>query len=159
MSKPTTRAIPLPAVHSFLPTGSRCERTAGVDQVFKECQGHRLAAAWAPAEYQCRAVDVRQKRGEKPGLERHPLLGTDVEQLAQHHLGIGAGTVKTHVRNLLIKLGARDRVHLVIAAYDAGLVTPPMCRILPPVRPGRVTITTMCSVIHNWQAARTRSTL
>ncbi|WP_331727233.1 response regulator transcription factor (plasmid) [Streptomyces sp. NBC_00161] len=40
------------------------------------------------------------------------------------HLGIGPGTVKTHVRNLLAKLGARDRVHLVIGAYDAGLVAP-----------------------------------
>lgn len=40
------------------------------------------------------------------------------------HLGIGPGTVKTHVRNLLAELGARDRVHLVIAAYDAGLVAP-----------------------------------
>ena len=37
------------------------------------------------------------------------------------HLGIGPGTVKTHVRNLLHKLGARDRVHLVIIAYRAGL--------------------------------------
>ncbi|MFE7394891.1 response regulator [Streptomyces sp. NPDC057582] len=39
-------------------------------------------------------------------------------------LGISPGTAKTHVANLLAKLGARDRVHLVIAAYDAGLVTP-----------------------------------
>jgi DNA-binding NarL/FixJ family response regulator len=33
-----------------------------------------------------------------------------------------AATAKTHVGRLLTKLGARDRTHLVIAAYEAGLV-------------------------------------
>ncbi|HEX5595950.1 MAG TPA: response regulator transcription factor [Micromonosporaceae bacterium] len=39
-------------------------------------------------------------------------------------LTISIKTVKTHVSNLLSKLSARDRTHLVIAAYDAGLVRP-----------------------------------
>jgi len=39
-------------------------------------------------------------------------------------LHIGPGTAKTHVRHLLTKLDARDRVHLVIIAYRAGLVDP-----------------------------------
>ncbi|MFD8598978.1 response regulator [Kitasatospora sp. NPDC059646] len=39
-------------------------------------------------------------------------------------LFIGPATAKTHVARLLAKLNARDRVHLVIAAYDAGLVSP-----------------------------------
>lgn len=33
-------------------------------------------------------------------------------------------TVKTHVSRILAKMLARDRVQLVIAAYEAGLVTP-----------------------------------
>ena len=37
-------------------------------------------------------------------------------------LYITAGTAKTHVARLLAKLGARDRVQLVITAYQAGLV-------------------------------------
>ncbi|MET7464488.1 response regulator transcription factor [Nonomuraea sp. NPDC005501] len=40
------------------------------------------------------------------------------------HLHISPGTAKAHVASLLAKLGARDRVQLVIAAYDAGLVSP-----------------------------------
>jgi DNA-binding NarL/FixJ family response regulator len=37
-------------------------------------------------------------------------------------LHMSAATAKTHVGRLLTKLGARDRTHLVIAAYEAGLV-------------------------------------
>jgi len=33
-------------------------------------------------------------------------------------------TAKTHVSRIMAKLGARDRVHLVIIAYDSGLVRP-----------------------------------
>jgi DNA-binding NarL/FixJ family response regulator len=37
-------------------------------------------------------------------------------------LCITMGTAKTHVARLLTKLDARDRVQLVINAYEAGLV-------------------------------------
>ena len=40
------------------------------------------------------------------------------------HLVISTATAKAHVARLLAKLGARDRVQLVIAAYEAGLVSP-----------------------------------
>jgi DNA-binding NarL/FixJ family response regulator len=33
-------------------------------------------------------------------------------------------TAKTHVSRILMKLGARDRVQLVVAAYEAGVVVP-----------------------------------
>jgi DNA-binding NarL/FixJ family response regulator len=39
-------------------------------------------------------------------------------------LHLAMGTVKTHVASVLAKLGVRDRVHAVIAAYEAGLVRP-----------------------------------
>ncbi len=40
------------------------------------------------------------------------------------HLSISTATAKAHVAHLLTKLGARDRIQLVIAAYEGGLVSP-----------------------------------
>jgi DNA-binding NarL/FixJ family response regulator len=37
-------------------------------------------------------------------------------------LFLGVETVKTHVRNVLAKLGARDRVQAVITAYESGFI-------------------------------------
>lgn len=38
-----------------------------------------------------------------------------------HDLFIGESTVKTHVARIQTKLGARDRVQLVVVAHRAGL--------------------------------------
>ncbi|QIY68096.1 response regulator [Streptomyces sp. RLB1-33] len=40
-------------------------------------------------------------------------------------LFITVATAKSHMSRLFTKLGARDRVHLVITAYEVGLVKPP----------------------------------
>jgi DNA-binding NarL/FixJ family response regulator len=49
--------------------------------------------------------------------------GLSNEEIAAE-LFIADTTVRTHIRHILDKLQLRDRVHAVIAAYDAGLVRP-----------------------------------
>ena len=47
--------------------------------------------------------------------------GANNTEIAEN-LHLAEGTVKTHISRLLFKLQARDRVGLVLAAYDMGLI-------------------------------------
>jgi DNA-binding NarL/FixJ family response regulator len=49
--------------------------------------------------------------------------GLSNEDIARR-LVLSPATVKTHVNRAMMKLGARDRAHLVVFAYEAGLVRP-----------------------------------
>jgi DNA-binding NarL/FixJ family response regulator len=39
-------------------------------------------------------------------------------------LYVGESTIKTHVKRILMKLALRDRVHVVVFAYETGLIAP-----------------------------------
>jgi len=54
---------------------------------------------------------------------RHVACGESNAEIGRA-LFIGEGTVKTHVARILNKLGLRDRVQVVVFAYETGLVSP-----------------------------------
>jgi DNA-binding NarL/FixJ family response regulator len=54
---------------------------------------------------------------------RHMARGLSNTEIARE-LILGEATVKTHVGRIFAKLGVRDRVQAVVAAFESGLVQP-----------------------------------
>ncbi|MFI5586552.1 response regulator [Amycolatopsis sp. NPDC051758] len=80
----------------------------------------RLAAQHPPSGDGLAGANLTEREREVLRLMAAGL--SNVEIAGELYLGIQ--TVKTHVGNVLAKLGARDRTQAVIRAYDSGFVTP-----------------------------------
>lgn len=76
--------------------------------------GRRAAAAGQPS------IEARLSEREQEVLRLMARGLTNGEIAADLYLGVE--TVKTHVRNVLAKLGVRDRVQAVIVAYESGFI-------------------------------------
>lgn len=80
----------------------------------------QFAAPRAPARPVRQLDGITAREREVLALIRQGMTNGEIAG----QLFISPATVKAHVARLLTKLASRDRVQLVIAAYEAGLVSP-----------------------------------
>ena len=95
-------------------------------------QGHALIA---PSVTRRLITEFAARKGVEPAQGLADLTDRETEVLAliargmtnaeiAEELFISETTIKTHVSHILTKLGLRDRVQAVVAAYESGLITP-----------------------------------
>jgi DNA-binding NarL/FixJ family response regulator len=80
----------------------------------------RLAAAYGAPAAKLPGVQLTDREGEVLRLMADGLSNAEIAA----RLVLGLETVKTHVGNVLAKLGVRDRTQAVVVAYRSGFISP-----------------------------------
>jgi DNA-binding NarL/FixJ family response regulator len=91
------------------PAGPSCSRPSGCDT------GIPLRDP-LPADL----ASLTERELDVTRLIAHGLTNAEIAT----RLFLGETTVKSHVTSILAKLGARDRVQVVVRCYEAGLIRP-----------------------------------
>jgi DNA-binding NarL/FixJ family response regulator len=80
----------------------------------------RVAGGLRPAPDTSRLASLTDREREVLQLVGQGLTNTEIGE----RLYVSPLTAKTHVSRIMTKLDARDRVHLVVLAYETGIVQP-----------------------------------
>ncbi|WP_348787727.1 response regulator transcription factor [Leifsonia sp. NPDC080035] len=80
----------------------------------------RVAGGLRPPEDTAALAGLTEREREVLALVGHGLTNTEIGE----RLYLSPLTAKTHVSRIMTKLDARDRVRLVVIAYETGLVQP-----------------------------------
>jgi DNA-binding NarL/FixJ family response regulator len=96
---------------------------AAGNSLFGPAATQRLLDRFAPPPSTGAATRIEQLTGREREILKLIAQGRSNAELAQQ-LYLSEATIKTHVSAILRKLAVRDRVQAVIAAYEAGLVSP-----------------------------------
>jgi DNA-binding NarL/FixJ family response regulator len=95
---------------------------AGGDSLSMPRATERLIASVAtvdPARHSPAFESLTDRESEVLVLAARGLSNVEIAE----ELGVSIQTIKTHLKHVYMKIGARDRVQAVIAAYEHGLVT------------------------------------
>jgi DNA-binding NarL/FixJ family response regulator len=85
----------------------------------------RLIADYArrPSPRRANAAGVERMTPRETEILTLVAQGMSNAEIAEY-LVVTEQTIKTHVSRILTKLGLRDRVQIVVSAYESGVITP-----------------------------------